>query len=109
MVNITGTSVSETLEGGVDDDRIEDSEGGADILRGNGGNDTLIVTRLSSMAAGAIGIEGGDGDDVVTYHVYNGSLGLVDGGSGNDRIEIDGAGGSVTITTGSGVPVSIRL
>lgn len=103
MSTITGTAASELLEGGAGNDHIEDREGGSDTLRGNGGNDTLIVSRLSNMPVGTIRMEGGDGDDSFSYQGYNASDVIMDGGAGADRFVLWTARGAVSITTGSGV------
>jgi Ca2+-binding RTX toxin-like protein len=103
MPTIIGTAASELLEGGPDADYIRDDAGGSDILRGNGGNDTLIVYRRRDTPAGTVRMEGGDGDDSLSYRGSNASDVIMDGGSGADRFLLQNAGGGVSITTGSGV------
>jgi Ca2+-binding RTX toxin-like protein len=103
MPTIIGTAASELLEGGVGDDTITDNQGGSDILRGGAGNDYLDVVRTANMAAGTIRLEGGDGDDSLTYQGYNASDVIMDGGSGADVFRLRAAAGPVSITTGSGV------
>jgi len=102
MVEIVGTLASETLEGGSGQDHIEDRLGGSDVLRGGSGADTLIVSRQSNMAVGVIQLEGGDGNDTLSYQGYNASTVTMDGGAGADSFSMIANAGAVTIVTGAG-------
>jgi Ca2+-binding RTX toxin-like protein len=103
MPTITGTAGSDLLVGGAGNDTLDDDDGGADILRGEGGNDHLIIRRQSNMLSEAVSMEGGDGDDTFTLQAYNASTILMDGGAGADLFNLISTGGGTTITTGSGI------
>ncbi|WP_439472329.1 beta strand repeat-containing protein [Brevundimonas sp.] len=105
MPTINGTGASETLTGGSDADIINDEVGGNDILRGMGGNDTLHFWRGQNAPINTLRAEGGDGDDLIDYYVFNASNAVLDGGAGNDRFLIWAAAGNVEITTGAGADI----
>jgi Ca2+-binding RTX toxin-like protein len=77
--NITGSQYSDVLMG--------DNE--ANVLIGLGGNDYLIGLAGNDTLVGGTGndtMEGGAGDDTL---IVGGGANIVDGGPGNDRIELD--------------------
>jgi Ca2+-binding RTX toxin-like protein len=87
-LNLTGTEVADTLEGGDGNDAIS-GLGGNDILRGGAGNDTI------SGGAGKDSLTGGDGNDTL------------DGGADFDRaIYTDATGGIMASLTGNGGTVT---
>lgn len=98
-----GGSGNDTIHGGAGDDFIhgdgDGGEGGADLIFGGGGNDTLFG------GYGKDTIHGGDGDDLI-YGDTDGGEGspdLIYGGDGNDTIIADGAeGGADTVHGGAG-------
>src|SRR5262249_58478567 len=69
---LTGTAVAETFVGGQGDDTLI-GNGGADAFQGGAGNDTIAVADFS--------------------------FAKVDGGSGNDKLVLLGAGDSFDFTT----------
>lgn len=105
MPTITGTAASEILTGSAGDDVINDDAGGADILRGLGGNDVLHVGRSRETPVGLLWLEGGDGDDLLDYYVFNTSQAILEGGAGNDVFRLWAVPGAVQISTGSGADV----
>ncbi|HWW12161.1 MAG TPA: calcium-binding protein, partial [Brevundimonas sp.] len=105
MPTITGTAGSETLTGGSDADIINDELGGDDILRGMGGNDTLHFWRPQNSPITVLRAEGGDGNDLLDYYVFNASTAVLDGGAGSDVFRIWAVAGSLEIVTGSGADI----
>lgn len=82
LIRTSGTSL--TLEGGAGDDTIESSEGGLlldSTVRGGEGNDTIIVTSVSS---GETEIQGNAGEDVIDLRGSSNTVGF--GGDGDDTI-----------------------
>ena len=74
---LVGSSASETLVAGAGNDTLR-GNGGADVLYGGAGNDTLVLNadNVAKLAAG----------------VTDGQLARIDGGSGIDTFQLDGAG-----------------
>ncbi|KQS55690.1 hypothetical protein ASG17_06375 [Brevundimonas sp. Leaf363] len=101
---LSGTTDDDDISGRGGDDSIYDTSGGADILRGNAGDDELYVSRYSGdpVSKGKIILLGGADDDTLTWDVYNASTGLLDGGEGDDEFVLQANGGSVTLNTGMG-------
>ncbi|WP_136635879.1 beta strand repeat-containing protein [Pseudooceanicola onchidii] len=77
---IRGTDLNDTLIGNADANRLE-GEDGNDTITGNAGNDTL------SGGDGSDEIFGGSGDDYINPG-ENSSYDYVDGGRGNDTIDL---------------------
>jgi len=100
-----GDDGDDTLQGG----EIYGGPGGFyehDILYGGLGNDDLTVGG-NNLIGGDYEAYGEDGDDYITYRGHFGSalerFAILDGGAGNDTIDIIGApGGTVTARGGSG-------
>jgi Ca2+-binding RTX toxin-like protein len=101
MPTINGTGATETLTGSAGDDTINDFYGGADILQGLGGNDTLYVAR-ANYEFDEIRLEGGDGDDTLILDVRGRGPLRLDGGDGQDLFRFWSVTGPVTLTTGAG-------
>jgi Ca2+-binding RTX toxin-like protein len=107
----------DTLIGGAGDDFIYDHDGGADIFEGGDGNDRLYAYRSpntqsgmgpSAIPAAVLLMRGGTGNDEITYRaLVNNGIGIngdtltVDGGDGDDLIDVS-AIQSVTINAGTG-------
>ncbi|KQN74682.1 calcium-binding protein [Sphingomonas sp. Leaf62] len=97
---IQGGFGNDVIDGGDGDDTISDT-GGSDTIRGGAGNDSIFVSHSSNGTAETIRIEGGAGDDVVSYYVFSPGTGSIDLGEGADRL-ILGNGQAVRATLGSG-------
>jgi serralysin len=113
--SLSGGNGNDTLTGAAGNDRLSGDAGndildggdGADSLFGGDGNDTLTGAAGDDTLYGHSGndvLEGGagsdtmyghDGDDTFRYHAGDAPTGLaesIDGGDGNDRILLMGAG-----------------
>lgn len=148
---IDGQNGNDLIEGGIGNDRIDgglgsdrlygndelnssgeagrdtltDSLGGNDQLYGQDGNDTLTVTRNGIVPASTIVLDGGSGDDSISFTadrftdnlsvsggagadqilVSGGSSVGIDAGTGNDRVVIGTRGGTHTVSLGAGLDV----
>ncbi|MEQ9617358.1 MAG: Ig-like domain-containing protein [Phycisphaerales bacterium] len=89
--DIDGTGDDDEIAGGDGDDNISGGDGddvisggdGDDVLDGGAGNDTLI------SGSGDVTMIGGDGDDVFLFTgAEDGNVFTVDGGAGNDTIDL---------------------
>jgi Ca2+-binding RTX toxin-like protein len=99
---LTGGAGDDLLEGGAGNDRLVETVGGADVLRGGDGDDTLQVTRGSQNSGAIETIDGGNGNDVVSYVAAGGLGATIDLGAGDDRVSFDGILGYITLTLGAG-------
>ena len=100
---ITGGQGDDTIHGGEGDDIITDAFG-ANIIHGDGGNDTINITGFfgSSFSASPHQIFGGSGNDVVNYG-HSSTEGLIlDLGEGDDRINFTFPVGDNSLTLGLG-------
>jgi Ca2+-binding RTX toxin-like protein len=105
---IDGGDGNDELHGGEGDDVLTDDSGATDTLYGEGGNDSLVLSRTAS-SAGALVADGGSGDDSIWIALrMAGSAVTVNGGSGMDVIRFDSLAGQATITLGDGMD-SIRF
>jgi Ca2+-binding RTX toxin-like protein len=99
--HLIGSAFTDELRGDGFNNRLTDTLGGNDFLRGEGGDDTLLVTRSGGGAATTVRLSGGDGADSLTF-AGNGRFTdtvTLEGGVGNDLITVSGAG---TVTTNAG-------
>jgi Ca2+-binding RTX toxin-like protein len=104
--NLVGSAFSDFMRGDDGANVITDTLGGNDRFEGRGGADTISVSRLqtaSAVAATVVSIDGGEGDDVLTF---NGGTRFIDrvtieGGTGNDVINVSGVDASA-INAGAG-------
>jgi Ca2+-binding RTX toxin-like protein len=122
---LDGELGNDELYGGNGNDLLTDSGTGDDQLYGEGGNDLLAVDRQAVLFAfaappGTLLLDGGDGDDRLSYlgrdlegdvtllggadddviSVYGGGAVTIDGGDGAERIIIDVSATSYSITFG---------
>jgi Ca2+-binding RTX toxin-like protein len=87
-------------------DYLTDTLGGNDQLFGGDGNDTIDVGRWIATATSTLLLDGGAGDDTLTYRGQESRQDNVTmvGGTGADRIEARQAyAGTVTIDAGAGI------
>lgn len=90
--SIYGGLGDDFIDGGADNDTLN-GESGADTVLGGGGNDTIYA------GAGDI-IDGGAGDDVIEVSTWNGAPASIDGGEDNDTVKLLGTGtGALGATT----------
>ncbi|MDG3442400.1 beta strand repeat-containing protein [Nitrospirillum amazonense] len=87
--------------GDTGDDRLTDDQGGNDQLYGQDGNDTLTVTRYTSTATETILMDGGSGNDTISFYGSGRQTVTILGGSGNDAISAN-ALAQGTIDAGDG-------
>ena len=104
-------------------DQLTDDQGGNDQLFGQDGDDTMSVSRYGNPATSTVLLDGGAGNDQITFGAVGRFLDTVtllggagndmisvgsvlkstiDAGDGNDKVTIDMTGGDQTITLGSG-------
>jgi len=116
-----GNNAANTGEDGVD--YLLDTQGGNDRLYGQDGGDSLYVSRQGTIAASTVLMDGGQGNDDITFDAANRFLdtvtvaggdghdlitigtiakSLIDAGAGDDRVTITMLGGDQTITLGMG-------
>ncbi len=101
--HLIGSAFTDELRGDGFANQLTDTLGGDDFLRGEGGNDTILITRSGGGAATTVRLNGGDGDDALTF-TSNGRFSdtvTLDGGAGNDVITASGAG-IITVEAGAG-------
>jgi Ca2+-binding RTX toxin-like protein len=84
---VTGGLGSDVMRGGVGDDNISDNDGAFDKFYGEAGND--FVNLIRNGQAGAVLVDGGDGDDYLGYSGAGDNRATLDGGAGNDRAELN--------------------
>jgi Ca2+-binding RTX toxin-like protein len=120
---LSGGLGDDLVYGGDGDDTIRDEEGGNDIIHGGAGADHLTVIRQQSwLALADVEIYGGDGNDFIfffsnrigdaalldggagadTINLWGAGSYVINAGSGNDIIEINGSGGVYSVTLGAG-------
>jgi Ca2+-binding RTX toxin-like protein len=102
--SIDGGLGDDVLEGAAGDDYLSDMDGGSDTLRGGTGNDSLTVSHFGfGTLPETIAIDGGDGDDTVSFSSTGRTTLTVDLGSGADRLSIGSAFDSqATLSLGAG-------
>ncbi|OHD00425.1 MAG: hypothetical protein A2885_14720 [Sphingopyxis sp. RIFCSPHIGHO2_01_FULL_65_24] len=90
------------IDGGDGDDRIEDT-GGSDTLRGGNGNDRFFISRSNNGTSELMRIEGGAGNDSVTYQNYRSGSAIFHLGDGDDALALHTVQfGGAAITLGAG-------
>lgn len=102
---ISGGRGDDVLEGGAGDDNLVDWNGGSDTLRGGSGDDRIFVLRQdASDAMRSVVIDGGTGDDKVTFRGFVATTINVSLGEGDDLFSLGYAvdGGELSVTTGTG-------
>lgn len=105
---LQGLGGNDTLLGSIFDDIIEGGDGD-DLIAGNGGTDTVSggagndKLNLTGTAIGGT-LDGGEGDDDIEVGAFGGVPTVVDiqGGEGNDRILAYGSGAQATVDAGAG-------
>jgi len=96
------------LGDGADTVTVKDAKRGS--ISTAGGNDTITVNAYNSTAFSSTAsdnvmtINAGDGNDVVTFAGASNTSAKIDGGAGDDRINVDTTG-KVTVTGGAGADV----
>ncbi|MDK9697309.1 MAG: hypothetical protein OEL76_13050, partial [Siculibacillus sp.] len=96
---LNGGLGADTLHGGAGDDTLSGGDAG-DVLHGDDGNDTLNLTANAQVSA-----YGGNDDDtfVLTNISQDPTSFVIDGGSGDDILEVDGYSADYSGSTITGV------
>ena len=118
---LNGGFGADHLIGGEGNDLLEDHWGG-DTLEGGNGNDILLIVRdRDHIPTTTVLMDGGDGDDIITFQGRNGSAGAgsiiggagndviattlfngaIDAGDGNDQVALAAASGTVALGAGN--------
>ena len=127
--HVRGSAFTDELRGDGFANQLTDTLGGNDFLRGEAGNDTLLITRSGGGAATTVRLNGGADNDALTFtgngrysdtvtlegdtgdDVITVSGGLtigIDAGAGNDTVIYDTLGGVHRMTLGTGTD-TVRL
>jgi serralysin len=127
--HLIGSAFTDELRGDAAANQLTDTLGGNDFLRGEAGNDTLLITRSGGGAATTVRLNGGADNDALTFtgngrftdtvtlegeagnDVINVSGALtigIDAGAGDDTVTYDTLGGEFRMTLGTGVD-TVRL
>ena len=107
---ISGLGGNDTINGGAGNDIVDGGEGndwirddrGSDTLRGGAGNDSIFISRSSNNTVENVTIDGGTGDDTVTYQNYSAGSVAIDLGDGADRLELWTTQNGARVTLGTG-------
>ena len=84
---ITSSGTADTLDGGDDNDTLSSSNDVSATLIGGAGNDSLSVT----VQYARVLMQGGEGNDTLTTHGLDAGFDTLDGGAGNDVVNVFGA------------------
>ena len=127
--HLVGSAFTDELRGDAAANQLTDTLGGNDFLRGEAGNDTLLITRSGGGAATTVRLNGGADNDALTFTgngrfsdtvtlegeagndviTVSGALTInIDAGTGDDTIIYDTLGGVHRMTLGTGVD-TVRL
>ena len=127
--HLVGSAFTDELRGDGFNNQLTDTLGGNDFLRGEAGNDTLLVTRSGGGAATTVRLNGGADNDALTFTgngrftdtvtlegeagndviTVSGALTIgIDAGAGDDTVLYDTLGGVHRMTLGTGVD-TVRL
>ncbi|MGN7161775.1 calcium-binding protein, partial [Sphingomonas sp. SAFR-052] len=98
---ISGGAGNDIVDGGDGDDWIRDDRG-SDTLRGGAGNDWISIARSSNNTVENVTIDGGTGDDTVSYLNYSAGSVAIDLGDGADRLQLMSTQDSARVTLGAG-------
>ena len=95
LATLFGRPGDDVIDGGRGNDVIRDTDGGSDILAGGEGDDTIFSSeRLSTLEGGEAAhnvIHGDAGNDSIDLENTTGGFDVVDGGEGDDRIVVLGS------------------
>ncbi|MFN3669788.1 MAG: calcium-binding protein, partial [Brevundimonas sp.] len=101
--HLVGSAFTDELRGDGFANRLTDTSGGNDFLRGEAGDDTILIARSGGGAATTVRLNGGADNDALTF-AGNGRYSdtvTLEGEGGNDLITVSGAG-TVGIDAGAG-------
>ena len=89
---LDGSQYNDVLTGDGADNTLTDAAGGDDRLNGGGGADYILVDRTESGSSSEqVLVDGGDGDDTLELIAEgSGPRTRVDGGAGDDQISVEG-------------------
>ncbi|HEX8583160.1 MAG TPA: calcium-binding protein [Allosphingosinicella sp.] len=97
---------TDTVRGGEGNDYITSTSGGDQLLQGEADNDTVSISRNYAETGDIVTAQGGDGDDSFMLYAYGPHhLFKLDGGAGDDSIQIGWLQGTAELTLGTGTDV----
>jgi Ca2+-binding RTX toxin-like protein len=96
---LAGEQGNDVVHGGLGNDYLSDTIGGADALYGDEGNDTLYVYR--GGGTDSVLVDGGIGDDWIQLQAYAGTIN-VSGGDGDDTLQLLALGATANVSLGAG-------
>ncbi|HEY0085783.1 MAG TPA: calcium-binding protein, partial [Allosphingosinicella sp.] len=97
---------TDIVRGGDGNDYITSETGGDQLLQGEGDNDTFSIGRSYAGTGDTVTAQGGGGDDSFRLYAYGPHhLFKLDGGAGNDSIQIGWLQGTAELTLGTGTDV----
>jgi Ca2+-binding RTX toxin-like protein len=99
--HLEGGTGDDVLDGGLDGDSIHDG-GGSDIVRGGDGDDRITVVRSATDRVETVSVDGGAGNDRLTYFGGGSAALTADMGAGADRVDIASHQGVVKVKLGGG-------
>jgi Ca2+-binding RTX toxin-like protein len=104
---LAGGFGADTLDGGDDNDTLIDNQAGGDTLRGGAGDDLITVGHPTTPTLlGPLGslttIEGGTGNDRIDLVYSRTAQTAIDAGEGDDLVRLTRSAGAITITLGAG-------
>jgi Ca2+-binding RTX toxin-like protein len=103
---VNGGDGDDTITGGSGDDDLTGG-GGSDLVSGGDGKDNISITDYYGVGTIDI-VQGGDGDDSIYGYLGGESQAVsIDGGVGDDNINVSGYGSTVTISGGAGVDTAV--
>ena len=99
---ITGNTGNDMVYGDEGDDYLYDTDGGNDMMYGGLGADLIVAERYQTMAVSDLVLDGGSNNDNLRFISENGSTAQLIGGAGADTLFVAGTSGSATLDGGSG-------
>ncbi|MBB1251634.1 calcium-binding protein [Rhizobium sp. G21] len=103
---VYGYGGDDTITGGSGDDSLSGGDG-SDVISGGGGNDQIYIgsNALQTTRDTAFG---GEGNDTITGYAWDPEHSMyLDGGAGDDLLDVSGDDSTVTLVGGDGVDTAV--